>query len=232
MNISEISQWVQCEAMGLASQPQRGGRYRASAYVGHLAHHRLVEGLPLSEIDTATKVVAWDAVTRNNTEALVQAEAIAQAGEAKLAQFGWEITDRERAVDGTEHRGRADLIAWHTRARVSSLIDVKTGRGLYAGWLQVGGYLDEIEREGKELDGIDFGAILHIPRVPPNRDPVANLELRHAEPLARAWRAWVARVEAIGRGADAMRSPGDHCRACRARNCPVRSGLEPTQERK
>ena len=51
--------------------------------------------------------------------------------------------------------GHLDIRAWHSD-HGEAIIDLKTGQGVGAAWLQVGGYL--------VLDGtsVDWGGVLHV----------------------------------------------------------------------
>ena len=219
MNISEIQSWTKCEAMALHSKRPPAGRYPASAYVGTLAHHFLVFGSGAKfEASDFRQVIAWDSLTRDVHDAELQGRTIAEAGRRKLAEYNWTVTESEASVAGESHRGRIDLIVWSLNHQKSALLDLKTGVGVGAAWLQVGGYLELYP----EL--VDYGAILHVPRVRVERVPSAWLELRHASGLIDAWRAWTDRVDDIARvRVHPSRSPGDHCGSrCSLTECPVR----------
>lgn len=223
MRISDINQWTKCEAMALHSGGGRSIGYPASAYVGTLAHYYLWESAKTRYEETEfpqPRQVAWDRITIDAKEAELQAAHIAEAGLLKLKADDWVITETERKVEG----GRLDLVAWNGRLKKIALLDLKTG-GIGGGWLQVAGYM--VADAGGSVDpadiAFDFGGILWVPRVRPERDPVATLEFRPAADLLNAWTTWETRIEeVVESGRLPLRSPGPHCSRCSLTGCPVR----------
>ena len=215
IRVSSIGEWMTCEAMALES-PKREGTINAATYVGMLAHARLT-GMYVEEPNRVT----WDTSTPSGFHANVQADAIFIAADKSMRADGWDWQDypTEFKVTREHDVGHLDMIATQVRDGVRAIIDLKTGR-IGAGWLQVGGYLYLADDPS-----IQYGGILHVPRVPIGRDPVATLELRPAPALIAAWQVARQRVTDIQLGAPATRSPGVHCRRCLAR-CPVRENSE------
>ena len=202
MRISAISDWTTCEAMAL-SDPRPEARIHVAAWVGTLAHSLLsgVETEPPGRL-------RFDAVTTTDYSATVQAHAIAKEAQRVMDAEGWAIMGTEREVTGNGDTGHLDIQAWHGESQRQAIIDLKTGQSIGAGWLQVGGYLT--------LQGtsIDYGGILHVPRVAVSKEPKATLEVRYGADLASAWRTAKRRIDAVLTGSTALRSPGQHCKRC------------------
>ena len=211
MRVSAIADWTTCEAMAI-SDPHPEARVHVAAWVGTLAH-ALLSGSPLTKEPSRLR---YDAVTPTPHAATVQAHAIVSAANRRLDKEGWSIMETEREVKGEGVTGHLDILAWHGETKRSAIIDLKTGQGIGAGWLQVGGYLVN----NAETD-IDRGGILHVPRVLISKEPKAALEMRYAADLMNAWTTAKSRIDAVLAGATPLRSPGLHCGRCTAR-CPVR----------
>ena len=211
MRISAISDWTTCEAMAL-TDPRPEARVHVAAWVGTLAHSLLsgVETEPPGRL-------RFDAVTTTEYSSTVQAHAIATEASRCLEAEGWTIIEMEREVDAGDAIGHLDIFAWHGETHRTAIIDLKTGQSIGAGWLQVGGYL-----AGNIETDVDWGAILHVPRVAVNKEPKATLEVRPGADLEWAWLTAKSRIDAVLAGATALRSPGQHCGRCEA-SCPVRT---------
>ena len=104
----------------------------------------------------------------------------------------------------TATTGHLDILAWHGETHGEALIDFKTGRDIGAGWLQVGGYIQLLGDGVRPV--IDYGGILHVPRVAVSKEPKATLELRDGGDLRQAWRTAKDRIDdgACGRDAPAV----------------------------
>ena len=225
MRVSAIADWTTCEAMAL-TDPRPEARVHVAAWVGTLAHAILLnepKSWPPSRL-------RFDATTKTAHAADVQALAIAREARRVLDVEGWSIMEAEREVTGDGDTGHLDILAWHGETKRTAIIDLKTGRGVGAGWLQVGGYLTLL-RSGPafvatthamsyRVDGL-HGGILHVPRVAVSKEPKATLEMRDGGSLVQAWAAAKDRIDAVLAGAVALRSPGQHCGRCTA-NCAVR----------
>ena len=209
MRVSAIADWTTCEAMAL-TDPRPEARVHVAAWVGTMAHAILL-GTALERRPPRQR---FDATTQTAYAADVQALAIAQEARRALDAVGWSIMERERVVSGDGDTGHLDILAWHEDTKRTAIIDLKTGRGIGAGWLQVGGYL-ALSRLTVD------GGILHVPRVAVSKEPKATLEMRDGGSLVQAWAAAKDRIDAVLAGAVALRSPGQHCGRCTA-NCPVR----------
>ena len=213
MRVSAIADWTTCEAMAI-SDPHPEARVHVAAWVGTLAH-ALLSGSPLTEEPTRLR---YDAVTPTAHAATVQAHAISKEANRLLTAEGWSIMETEREVKDEGVTGHLDILAWHGDTKRSAIIDLKTGQGIGAGWLQVGGYLQMMGDAGTD---VDRGGILHVPRVSISREPKATLEVRYGADLEWAWLTAKSRIDAVLAGATALRSPGQHCGRCTSR-CPVR----------
>ena len=210
MRVSDISNWATCEAMAMAS-PRQESRVGVAAWVGTLAHATLL-GQSFPEMPGR---IRFDHTTPTIQVAGKQAHIIAEKASELLIDHGWTIMEAEREIRGEDLVGHLDILAWHSERKEQAIIDLKTGQNIGAGWLQVGGYL--------VLDGrsIDYGGILHVPRVPINKECKGALEIRDGQPLAAAWVNMLRRVAEVQGGTPPTRSPGHHCHRCQA-NCPVR----------
>ena len=216
MRVSAIADWTTCEAMAL-SDPRPEARVHVAAWVGTLAHAILLDTAP----ESWHPRLRFDATTKTAHEADVQALALAREAKRCLDRKGWTIMEAEREVKGNGDAGHLDILAWHGEAHRSAIIDLKTGRGIGAGWLQVGGYIQMLGEEAGRWPPVESGGILHVPRVAVSKEPKATLEVRDSADLARVWRTAKSRIDLVLRGAPALRSPGQHCGRCTA-NCPVR----------
>ena len=182
-----------------------------AAWVGINAHALLLSTDP----EPWQGRLRYDLTTKTAQEADVQALSISREARRMLGVAGWSIMESEREVTGSGDIGHLDILAWHGEMKRTAIIDLKTGRDIGAGWLQVGGYL------ALEGSSIDYGGILHVPRVAVSKEPAATLEVRPGAGLARAWSTAKGRIDAVLAGAPALRSPGQHCGRCAA-DCPVR----------
>ena len=133
MRISDIANWAACEAMALQSPPRPAGRTNVAAYVGTLAHGWLA-GIPPEHPGR----LAYDALTPTDHAVVVQAESIAAKAQELLTAQGWGVIGREEEVRRDELVGHLDIRAWHSEYG-EAIIDLKTGQGVGAAWLQVGG---------------------------------------------------------------------------------------------
>ena len=216
MRISDIGAWTTCEAMALAD-PRQEARVHVAPWVGTMAH-ALLAGDPLPEPPARLR---YDTMTSMPFEAQVQAQSIARVAAERLAIDGWVVMATERLLTGDDVTGHLDILAWHSDTQRTAIIDLKTGRDVGAGWLQVGGYLQLMSDEAGMWPAVEWGGILHVPRVRVDVEPKATLEFGAAGELVRAWQAWGGRIRAVQSGATALRSPGQHCGRCSAL-CPVR----------
>ena len=163
----------------------------------------------------------FDALTPSEQAVRVQAKTLARAASHCLEQEGWSIMESEREVTGNGDTGHLDILAWHGGDKLSAVVDLKTGQGIGAGWLQVGGYIQLLGDESGVWPAVEYGGILHVPRVAVSKEPKATLEVRHGDSLVQAWAVAKGRIDAVLAGATALRSPGQHCGRCVA-SCPVR----------
>ena len=219
MRVSAIADWTTCEAMAL-SDPRPEARVHVAAWVGTLAHSILLMRTFLEQ----PQRLRFDTVTPTAHAATVQARAIAKEGNRLLTAKGWSIMESEREVAGNGDTGHLDILAWHGETQRSAIIDLKTGRGIGAGWLQVGGYIQLLSDESGVWPAVQCGGILHVPRVAVSKEVRATLEVRDSVGLTQAWLVAKSRIDAVLDGATALRSPGPHCGRCSA-NCPVRSSI-------
>ena len=210
MRISDIANWAACEAMALQSPPRPAGRTNVAAYVGTLAHGWLA-GIPPEHPGR----LAYDSLTPTDHAVVVQAEAIAAKAQELLSAQGWGVIGREEEVRRDELVGHLDIRAYHSD-HGEAIIDLKTGQGVGAAWLQVGGY---ISLDGS---GAHWGGVLHVPRVRIDKDVKGTLDLRSGEALKLAWQRNEARIRMVMDGSSPTYSPGIHCGRCGIQNCPVR----------
>ena len=214
MRISSIGAWTTCEQKALQTPPREPYRQSAAALVGTFAH-AILAGLPVPKLPHR---VSWDQTTMSEFHLLRQADAIAEAAKDELDDAGWIVEEYEEFVFGDDNTGHADVIANHAE-HGKAVIDLKTGRAIGAGWLQVGGYIMHAGFAGHR---IAMGGILHVPRVKLNVEPTPTLTMRPALRLQRAWEDAAERVDQVVKGRVATYSPGDHCGWCSV-DCPVRA---------
>ena len=214
MRVSAISAWVACEAMALAT-PSPEGRHNVAAWVGTLAHARLL-GQPEPEPPARLR---FDNLTLTAHHADVQAAAIAAEGGRALRAAGWEPMRAEVELTSEDATGHFDMEAWNGTEGRRAIIDLKTGLSIGAGWVQVGGYL---ALAGATPQDAPAGGILHVRRLAFDKEMKAILEIRPGGGLVRAWEVALARQRAVLGGALPTRSPGQHCARCPDSGCPVR----------
>ena len=213
MRISDISNWTTCEAMALESPPRTAGRTNVAAWVGTLAH-----GL-LSDVRPAEPArLAFDAMTPAPYHAEAQARAIAECAREVLSDQGWTPIAHEEELRRDELVGHLDIRAWHSD-HGEAIIDLKTGQGVGAAWLQVGGYLTLDTPPVKP-----WGGVLHVPRVRIDKDVKGTLEFRRATGLLATWQCSMTRIQQVMDGSRPTYSPGIHCTRCGVADCPVRVG--------
>ena len=210
MRVSDIQAWSNCETMALQSPPRPAGRTNVAAWVGTLAHGML-SGI---EVEPPERL-AFDRTTRTFGHADIQARHIADKARQLQALQGWGVMETEQEVRRDEITGHLDIRAWHSN-HGEAIIDLKTGQGVGAAWLQVGGYLT-LDREGAE-----WGGVLHIPRTPLPKRVAGTLEVRKSPGLVRAWEVATWRIAEVMNGASPMMTPGLHCGRCTITACPVR----------
>ena len=210
MRVSDIQAWSNCETMALQSPPRPLGRTNVAAWVGTLAHGWL-SGLEPEPPER----LAFDGITPTMQNAIVQAGHITSKARALLSEYGWGVLESEEELGRGKLTGHLDLRLWHSD-HGEAIVDLKTGQGIGTAWLQVGGYLT--------LDGggVDWGGVLHIPRVSIHKDVRGTLALRPSHDIAKAWQVVFNRVSDVLNGAPPMRTPGLHCGRCGITTCPVR----------
>ena len=199
----------------MQSPPRPAGRTNVAAWVGTLAHAELA-GIMVEE---RPERFAYDALTASDNQAIIQAHAIATCARELLVAQGWGVIGREEEVRRDELVGHLDIRAWHSD-HGEAIIDLKTGQGIGAAWLQVGGYIDLSGRWDGPLPIL--GGVLHVPRVALHKDVKGTLELRDGLKLWGTWGDSIDRIRAVEQGARPTYSPGIHCGRCGITNCPVK----------
>ena len=219
MRVSDIGNWAACEVMALQSPLRQAGRTNVAAWVGTLAH-----GLLSGEQTNHPPKLALDTLTPSEWAAAMQAKAIAAKARELLTEQGWGVVGREEEVRRDELTGHLDIRAYH-RDHGEAIIDLKTGQGIGTAWLQVGGYIwtgGPYTGDYIDLDTLRWGGVLHVPRQRIDRDQKGTLELRPSKDLFVAWKKSIRRVMEVLDGAQAVHSPGLHCKRCQLTSCPVR----------
>ena len=168
MRISDIAAWAECETMAL-SDPKRTATISAAAWVGTLAHAKLL-GTPMPALPGR---ITCDAITPIVTHMGAQAYDIAECARERLENNGWSIVDTETPVDRGDVHGRLDMWCWKRKTKAEAIIDLKTGQQVGAAWLQVGGYLDQLSDKMPM-----FGGILHVPRTRVDKEVSGKLYIR------------------------------------------------------
>ncbi|MYB36791.1 MAG: hypothetical protein F4Y26_05235 [Gammaproteobacteria bacterium] len=227
MRISDVDKWATCERYALeASHAQHQflrRRIHVAAMVGSLVH-KLVTGA----IDAHDEMEGWrsrsltcDATTPDVHAALWQAQEISDKIRYQLATDGWTIIGTEEELETEGTTGRLDLIAHYEPTAERAVLDIKTGREIGTGWLQVGGYLNAVN--ASHTIPLELGGIIHAPRF--RQGPyTAHIETRPAPELARAWRRRRTRIDDVLDRRDLpLESPGKHCRRCDIRDCTSRA---------
>ena len=216
MRPSEFATLAQCEALWLRRVPE-GGAMSAAAYVGKLAH-ALLTGV---HDGPQPQVVAWDKVTKNESEAQVQRHDIAEQAMRLLEDHGWAITAAEVECGRDDGElpvsGRCDLIVEDPVGR-NAVVDLKTGQQVGGAWLQVGAYLLDPDFAGYD------GGILHVPRSRSVDRMVerSRFEVRSGTDLMLMANWEHRRAKQVVESDMPRRTPGSHCEGCPITDCPVR----------
>ena len=211
--VSQIAAWSECETYALQSPPRPAGRANIASWVGTLAHTRIAD-IPLAA-DAYPNRLAFDAITPTIHAAIIQANAIAACARELLTVQGWGVLETEQEVRRDELVGHLDIRAWH-KDHGEAVLDLKTGAGIGAAFLQVGGYLDLCQHR------ISWGGVLHVPRVAIHKDVKGTLDFRSGEALKLAWQRNEARIRMVMDGSSPTYSPGIHCGRCQVPDCAVR----------
>ena len=214
MRVIAISGWLTCEAMALHS-PKREGREHVAAWVGTYAH-ALIADVKTPFTPTPGRMT-FDRITPTFHAAAVQAHDIAVVARRLMFDEGWGVVATEETVYGENLTGHLDVRAWH-KDFGEAIIDLKTGALPSTAWVQVGGYID------LSISPVDWGGVLHVPRVAINKDVTGTLEFRDGDDLRAVWN--------VNMGADSGshgRStpngfPGLHCKRCNVSGCAARMG--------
>ena len=226
MRISDVGNFVTCEAMALQDKPPSKSM-SAAAMVGTMAH-AYVSGQTRVDVP---EIIRWDNVTPTKRVALAQAGSIADKVEHLLEQSDLHVRALEYEVDVVTHlpihigpddnpydTGRIDIMGVCDVGGV--VLDLKTGRDIGAGWLQLGGYLSSFDTYVEAARG----GILHVPRMAIGKDQAGTLEIRDREDLVYLWDIQRSRIDDVTcHGHDPMRSPGSHCKYCAVADCAVRA---------
>ena len=211
MRVSDIAAWASCETYALQSPPRPAGRANVAAWVGTMAH-----GILSGMNPECPERLAFDALTPTAQHSVIQATHIAKKARELLAAQGWGVLEAEQEVRRDELTGHLDIRAYHSQ-HGEAIIDLKTGQGVGAAWLQVGGY---ISLAGSPM--VPCGGVLHVPRVAIHKDVKGTLEIRDSDGLDLAWWASLKRIEEVQGGSSPTYSPGIHCGRCGIQDCPVR----------
>ena len=221
MRVSDIANWASCEVMALQSPPRPAGRTNVAAWVGTLAHAELAGVM----VDERPARLAYDTLTKSDHHAIIQAHHIATCARELMTAQGWGVLATEEEVRRDELVGHLDIRAWHSE-HGEAIIDLKTGQGVGAAWLQVGGYLwldNRLITDSATRGFVPWGGVLHVPRVAINKDVKGTLEMRPAQSLAAAWITSYGRIQDVVQyGNNPTYSPGIHCGRCGIQDCPVR----------
>ena len=225
MRVSDISKWLSCERMALShNQEWDKGKESAAAYVGTLTH-RILSGEAITDAEiqsVSDQTIAWDATTPTQRDAVLQARRMAYAADTLLEKQGFYVVATEHRVANGQVIGHFDLQVY-SADHGNGILDLKTGRTLGQGWIQLGGYLDLCSHATweDELVNFEYGGILHVPRTKKEK-PVPTLEIRPSEGLKAVWTQRKGRINDIIDGAMPLVTPGFHCSRC-ALECAVRS---------
>ena len=218
MRVSQIAAWCECETYALQSPPRQAGRTNIAAHVGTMAH-AMIADLPVPEPEGR---LAFDYLTPTERAATIQATAIARYARQLMVNQGYGVLAREEEYITEELTGHLDIRAWHSE-HGEAIIDLKTGNGIGAAFLQVGGYIS-LSRPPGINQQVPMGGVLHVPRVRIDKDVKGTLEFRDGMALMQAWTQNYDRIQEVLQGFPPTRSPGLHCKRCAVRDCAVRIG--------
>ena len=120
----------------------------------------MIADLPVPEPEGR---LAFDYLTPTERAATIQATAIARHARQLMVNQGWGVLAREEEYITEELTGHLDIRAWHSD-HGEAIIDLKTGNGIGAAFLQVGGYIS-LSRPPGINQQVPMGGVLHVPRV-------------------------------------------------------------------
>ena len=226
LHASHLGSWTRCEWQELWNvmgerPPARSKAEHVAAYIGR-AVHAWVAG---ADLPAEPEHLRFDKKTPTINEARATIQRMGSELTVWVRNWGWEIVEHERWREGPIEGAPDWLIATGTldlEVRIGperGIPDIKTGAGLQGAWLQIGTYSILHPHE------VDFGAVIHFPRVPLAEELMPpTVERRPAKPLEDAARGVIRRVGVLlSRPEAAVPSPGGWCEYCDHPSCPVRA---------
>ena len=238
---SALAEWMQCEKRGihraLFPKPPAGPRIEhISAWVG-TAVHALVADDPVTP---PPQFRQFDKLTPTISVAYNQIHFMATAIREHLETLHWTPIASELHLppvplsglswswpDELRLTGTIDLLAerWDDRGIIA---DIKTGKTLHKGWMQLGAYALRYAYDAPEVDGVELPviselAIIHCPRPAVMEKPTVTVDTRPTKPLlVEATRALKRVIENTNHPDFAPATPSERCRFCDHPTCPVR----------
>ena len=231
LHASEIGRFTRCErgAVDRAAAPAAAPEAEHIAgWVGSAVHADVL-GEPEPPLPDRVK---FDAKTPTLMVARYQVKRMAAKLGKWIERQRWEIIRREYGreavlLDDTPWlsiAGRTDLEVLDEGLQ-TNIIDIKTGGGIQAAWLQLGiyGLLHEQSEDDRGIAG--SLSTLHFPRVRIGEElPVPVLDTRPAAPVMKDALAVLKRTMRLLENPEAaIPSPGTWCEWCPVATCAVRA---------
>ena len=215
LRASSVAKWSDCPRY--ARQHVEGSGRSIAAVVGTMTH-AILQGKDQVSIPSQ---IWFDRTTPSLEDARIQSRAMAQAVRFLYRQheITVEQTEIPIMINPLRIKGHIDAVGRHgATSRVA--IDLKTGRGTGAGWLQLGCYATLLAYRDKEVDEV---AIVHMPRAKVSNMKTPTIEFRDAMDVRAAFGRWLQWLDTLHEQdlAD-VSTPGEHCRYCKL-DCAVRA---------
>ena len=208
----DIGRWATCEREALHGPDSgRWARIHVGALVAQAVRRELTgeEGAGNGELDLPCTV---DAMTPRIADVPRQAALLVKEVR-RLAE-----ENRVRIDPGDD----SPTGLWGTGIGGIGFLSVRTGSHTDTAWLRLGQQLAGLEASGVEEGLVEYGIIIHVPRVRLDKPVIGTLASRPADALVAEWRAWESRVRSVLlHGNPPLPRPGRQCARCRL-ECGVR----------
>ena len=211
----DINRWATCEREALHGPDSgRWGRIHVGALVAQAVRRELTgeEGVGNGELDLPCTV---DERTPRVADVPRQAALLAK----EVRRLAEESRVRIDPGDDSPTGLWGSLVALGGGI---GLVSVRTGSHTDTAWLRLGQQLAGLEASGVEAGLVDYGIIVHVPRVRLDKPITGTLTCRPALALIGEWRVYEGRIHSVLlHGNPALARPGRQCARCRL-ECGVR----------
>ena len=209
----DIARWATCEREALHGPDSgRWGRVHVGALVAQAVRRELTgeEGAGNGELDLPCQT---DEKTPRIADVPRQAALLVKEVRRLANEHAIRIDPGDDSPTGLWGAGVEGMIG---------LLSVRTGSHTDTAWLRLGQQLAGLEASGVEASPVDFGILVHVPRVRLDKPVAGALTSRPALALIGEWRVYEGRIHSVLLyGNSALPRPGRQCARCRI-ECGVR----------